>query len=182
MPISKQGLIELANYEAMAYTKYIDSGGVQTIGIGMTVSEIHDIKDWAWDRKLSTADCVQMFKKALTKYETAVDRSLHVDIPQNQYDVLVSICYNIGTGGMAGSTFMKRINAKESDDSVCEAIQRWNKDNGKTVRGLTNRRLAESKLFCTGQYQNDGTVLEITVDGNHKPHYLGGRVNILDLV
>lgn len=182
MNISKDGIVELANYEAMAYTKYIDSGGVQTIGIGMTVSEIKDIKSWAWDATLTTKECVDMFIKALAKYEAAVNKALKVTIPQHQYDVLVSICYNIGTGGMAGSTFMKRINARASDESVCEALKRWNQDNGKVIKGLVNRRAAEAKIFSTGKYTNDGTVGVIRVDSNHKPRYTGGRINILEFI
>ena len=179
--MSKKGLIELANYEALAHTKYIDSGGVHTIGIGMTVSEIKDLNSWDWDRKLSTQECIDLYKKALTKYENAINKVLKVEIPQHQYDVLVSITYNIGTGGMAASTFMKRINAKVSPMSIVEALKRWNQDNGKVVRGLVNRREAESKLFLSGEYQNDGTVGLIKVLPNHKPNY-AGRLDISSYV
>lgn len=179
MKTSKNGVIELANYEALANTKYIDSGGVQTIGIGMTVSEIPDIKNWAWSQRLEDDQCVRMFQDALVKYENAVIKALKpgVILTQAQFDALVSITYNIGTGGMAGSTFMKRVNAGARPEDVVAAMQAWNKDNGKVVRGLVNRRAAEGKVYLTGNYTNDGTVTRIVVDSNHKPIYKG-RVDI----
>lgn len=179
MKMSKNGLIELANYEALANTKYIDSGGVQTIGIGMTVSEIPDIKQWSWDKRLENDQCVRMYQESLVKYENAVIKAINpgVMLTQAQFDALVSITYNIGTGGMAGSTFMRRLNAGSSDADVVAAMQSWNKDNGKVVKGLVNRRAAEGKVFMTGKYTNDGTVTQIIVNSSHKPIYKG-RVDI----
>lgn len=177
MITSKEGLIELANYEALSHTKYIDSGGVQTIGIGMTVSEIKDIKSWPWNKALTTRECVDMFANAVKKYENAVNNALKVPVLQHQFDVLVSITYNIGVGGMAKSTFMRRINAKESPDKVVAAMKMWNKDNGRLVKGLVNRRNFESDLFLSGKYLNNGTVGLIKVNNAHKPVY-SGRISI----
>ncbi len=180
MKMSKNGIIELANYEAMSNSVYLDSGGVRTIGIGMTLSEIPDIASWAWDKYLTDVECVGLYIKSLVKYENALNKVLLVEIPQHQYDALVSITYNIGTGGMAGSTFMKRLNKGDSPESVVSAMKAWNKDNGKVIKGLVNRRNAEGVVFLTGEYQNDGTVTHIEVDPRtHKPHYRG-RVDISD--
>ena len=176
--MSKEGRIELANYEALANTKYIDSGGVHTIGIGMTVSEIHDLVQWPWGRFVSTEQCVKDFNGALVKYEYAVNHALKVDVTQNQFDALVSITYNIGRAGMANSTFMRRLNAKADPKDVVAAVQNWKMDNGKEVKGLKIRRAAEGQVFLTGHYLNNGTVAQILVNPNtHKPSYKG-RVNI----
>lgn len=189
LTMSPQGLVELANYEGLANTKYIDSGGVHTIGIGMTVSEIPDLAKWSWDKYLDNETCVKMFKSSLKKYEEAIRKVLRVKITQNEFDALVSITYNIGTGntrtmqgGMAGSTFMKRLNSNDLPKNVVAAMQFWNKDNGKVVKGLVNRRKAEGQVFLTGQYQNDGTVALISVDPKtHKPRY-NKRTNILQYI
>ncbi len=183
MKTSKQGLIELANYEALSNTLYLDSGGVRTIGIGMTVSEIPDIREWSWDRRIETDECVRMYQRSLIKYENAVNKAIKpgIEITQAQFDALVSITYNIGTGGMAGSTFMKRVNAGASPSSVVAAMQAWNKDNGRTIRGLVNRRAAEGRVYMTGKYTNDGTVQHIIVNSAHKPVYKG-RINIEEYI
>lgn len=174
MQISKAGAIELANYEAMSHTKYIDSGGVHTIGIGMTSSDIPDLNQWSWTRSLTTEECVQLYLKHLRKYENAVIDALEVEVSQHEYDALVSICYNIGTGGFRKSTFLRRLNNGRPKREVAAAFLMWNRDNGRTVKGLTNRRNAESKIFLTGEYTNDGTVTLIQVNPNtHKPVYKG---------
>jgi lysozyme len=177
MRTSARGQIELANYEGLAQTKYIDSGGVHTIGIGMTVSEIPDLVKWSWNRALDIPECVKLFQKALVKYENAVNRSLRVPVTQAQFDALVSITYNIGTGGMAGSTFMRRLNAKANPKDVVSSMQAWCNDNGRKINGLVIRRKAEGQIFLTGRYQNDGTVALISVNSKHKPVY-NRRVNI----
>lgn len=174
MQISDKGLIELASYEALAHTKYLDSGGVETIGIGMTTSEIKDLHSWPWDKSLSTKECFDQFKIAVKKYAEAVDKFLQVPIEQHKFDALVSITYNIGINGMIKSSFMKRINAKDGDKNVVKAMQMWNKDNGKVVKGLVNRRAAESDLYLNGRYRSGGKVTLIEVSPKtHKPSYKG---------
>ena len=173
MQMSKRGIIELANYEALAHTKYIDSGGVHTIGIGMTVSEIKDLNQWPWDKELSTKECVHMYVKGLHKYVDAVNKALLVDVKQHQFDALVSICYNIGVGGTAKSTFMRRLNAGESAARVTEAMRWWHKDNGKVVKGLINRRRYESELYEDGVYRCAGPITLIRVNSARKPVYKG---------
>lgn len=180
MKIGKNGLIELANYEALSNTVYLDSVGVRTIGIGMTSSEIPDIKQWSWERRLENDQCVRMFEDSLVRYENAVIKAINpgVMITQAQFDALVSITYNIGTGGMAGSTFMKRVNSGARPEDVAAAMQSWNKGGGRVIKGLVNRRAAEGKVYLTGKYTNDGTVTHIEVNPkNHQPIYKG-RVDI----
>lgn len=168
---SAKGYLEIALRESLANTLYLDSGGVKTIGIGMTTSEIKDLNNWPWARRIETVDCVNMFVTACKKYETAINKALKVKVMQNEFDVLLSITYNIGIGGMQNSTFMKRINAGDTKDNIVQAMSWWNKDNGKVVKGLINRRTAEGKLFKDGIYANKGEVPYISVNSNHKPMY-----------
>lgn len=174
MHISNEGLMELASYEALAHTKYLDSGGVETIGIGMTTSEIKDLHQWPWDKNLSIEECVNRFKDAVKKYEDAVNKFLKVPLEQHKFDALVSLTYNIGINAMIKSSFMKRINAKDGDKNIIKAMQMWNRDNGKIVKGLVNRRAAESDLYINGRYRSGGKVTLIEVDPHtHKPSYKG---------
>lgn len=111
MKTSTNGCLEILSYEGIALSKYYDSVGVQTIGAGATVSEIPNIKQWAWDKTLTLDEVADLFKKSLTKYENGVNKAVKVAIKQHQFDALVSFCYNVGTGGMSKSTLLKRINA-----------------------------------------------------------------------
>jgi lysozyme len=191
MKISNKGKAELMAYECICLTKYLDSGGVQTIGAGATVSDIPDLAKWPWSKTITVEEAVKMFEKHVQKYSDAVDGELKVKIPQHQFDALVSICYNIGTGnlktnkgGMAGSTFMKRVNAGESNERVCEAMAWFNKDNGKVVKGLVNRRAKERSLYIDSNYSSGGIcpVAPVSVI-SHKPLYgQAYKVNVLELL
>jgi hypothetical protein len=113
-----------------------------------------------------------MLKKHVQKYVDAVNNVLNVDITQEQFDALVSITYNIGTGGMARSTFMRRINAGASPSSVVVAMKMWDQDNGRVVKGLINRRQKESDLYQYGKYSSGMKCSVITVNPiTHQPKY-----------
>lgn len=177
--ISKEGIVELGNYEALANQCYLDSGGVKTVGIGLTVSDIPDIASWPWAKTITDQEAVDLYLKALKKYDQAVQRALKVKVTAPQFDSLVSITYNIGIAGMQGSTFMKRVNARAPAKDVVTAMSWWNQDNGKVIQGLINRRRAEGIVYTTGEYKNDNTVAKISVAPmTHRPVYRG-RVNIM---
>jgi lysozyme len=174
MQISKRGLLELADREGLALTPYYDSVGVKTVGIGLTRSDIKDLASWPWDKSITVKEAVDMYKKHVQPYADAVVKALKVPVTQPQFDALVSITYNIGIGGMQGSTFMKRINAKDSMNSIVNAILMWNKP--KEIQG---RRQKEAELFAKGKYTNtDGSVTRVLVNPvSHKPKY-SGRIKI----
>jgi len=83
------------------------------------------------------------------KYEPKVRRLVRVPLSEDSMGALVSFAYNVGTGGLARSTLLKKVNAKDWD-AVPGQFMRWNKSNGRVFRGLTRRRKAEAKQFMEG--------------------------------
>ena len=83
------------------------------------------------------------------KYEPKVRRLVRVPLSEDSMGALVSFAYNVGTGGLARSTLLKKVNAKDWD-AVPGQFMRWNKSNGRVFRGLTRRRKAEAKQFMDG--------------------------------
>ncbi len=178
--MSPQGKAELAKYEGLILSPYLCAANVKTVGLGSTKSDIPDLGQWPWSKVITVEKAVELFEKGLVKYERAVNNALHVPVKQHQFDVLVSICYNIGIGGMRRSTFMRRINSKMSDSSIVRALKMWNKAAGRVNRGLVLRRKAEGKLWKTGEYQSGGYVSLIPTNSRHRPVYRKGkRFNIL---
>lgn len=177
MKTSKEGLIFIASLEGLATQLYLDSVNVLTIGIGATVSEIPDIKSKPWSYTITIQEAVVLFQKSLVKYENAVNRALKVDITQQQFNALVSICYNIGTGGLSISTFIKRINTKDSAQRVYDAILMWNKP-----REIVGRRTKEAKLFRYQTYPDSMQVNHFPISAtSHKPIYSKGKlINLYD--
>ncbi len=177
MNISLKGKVEIIGHEGICLSPYLDSVGVWTIAGGATASEIPGLNGNHPD--LTIQEALDLFSLSIKKYENAVNKTLKVPITQEQFDALVSICYNIGTGGLSGSTFMKRINAKENDVNIAQAILMWKKP-----IEILGRRRKEVKLYDTGQYSNGGKALLFPVNPKtHKPMYNKGKeINILELI
>lgn len=180
MDISKEGLCFLAAREGIAFTKYLDiaTPPVQTIGLGATSSDIKDLKSWPWDKKLSIQECFDLYKLHLQKYINAVKKALKVEVTQNEFDALVSICYNIGTSGMANSTFMKRINAKASKESIRQAILMWNKP----AKLVKTRRIPETKVFMNADYGDVAVAICKVSPKSHKVVGYSGTINPMDYI
>lgn len=98
------------------------------------------------DAAISEADADKLLDKMLVKYEDAVNRYVQVPINQNQFDALVSFCYNVGQENLRNSTLLKKVNAKDFKGAADQFL-RWNRAGGKVLAGLTKRRTDERKLF-----------------------------------
>ena len=78
--------------------------------------------------------------KDLVKYENHVN-ALKRTFNQNEFDALVSFCYNCGQGNL------QSLCKNRSNKQIAEAILKYNKAGGKELAGLTKRRKAERELF-----------------------------------
>lgn len=151
--LSRLGKADIVLREGIILSKYKDTEGVWTIGIGATKSEIPDLAGWSLSKTLTLEDAFKYFNVGLQKYELAVKKALTVDIPQHQFDALVSITYNIGVSAMQKSTFMRKINAKAPMSEIKAAIMMWTAN-----KELISRRKSESELFELGLYKNNSLV------------------------
>lgn len=88
----------------------------------------------------------KLLKKILPSYEDAVKNNVKTKLNQNQYDALVSLCYNIGTAAFKTSSVVAKLNDCKYDDAA-EKFKVWNKSDGKVNDGLTKRRNLEVDLF-----------------------------------
>ena len=66
-----------------------------------------------------------------------------------QFDALVSFAYNVGTANFAKSTLLKKVNANPNDASIRAEFGKWNKSNGRVLKGLVTRRKEEADLYFT---------------------------------
>lgn len=155
LKFSEKALTELGILEGFRSAPYKDIAGVWTIGYGNTYYP---------NRKPVTASDKHLTKQKALKLKTDIinlDFAPAVNIlfadeiesgflNQNMFDALVSLAYNIGTRGLAGSTVTKKIKAKDKLGAA-NAILSWNKAkiNGvrQPIKGLIIRREKERKLF-----------------------------------
>src|SRR5271166_3742756 len=105
MDISQAGWTALAGREGIRTLAYKDSVGVWTIGVGHTAAA--GLPNPCAGMEISHQAALDLFKLDLRQYVAEVNRAVKVDCTQNQFDAMVSLCFNIGVGGFAGSSVVR---------------------------------------------------------------------------
>jgi lysozyme len=141
---------------------YPDSNGSPTIGIGhlLTDEEKHsgiiniNGENINYENGLTMQQVKDLCLQDLVRFENIVNRTIKIDLTQNQYDALVLFAFNIGTEGFRTSTLAVLLN-QGNYDAVPTQMRRWNKEtvNGvlRVNQGLINRREKEIKIW-NGDY------------------------------
>ena len=138
----------LVSREAIKLKAYLDSVNVWTIGVGHTAGAGEPIPRKGMT--ITKAEALAIFARDIKKYENAVVTGLGIAVcdklTQNQFDALVSICYNIGVGWFTNkkkATFVKNIIAGDMVAASANIM--------KFVKPpeITSRRRAEQKQFDT---------------------------------
>jgi len=144
MKISDRGLAMLKAFEGCKLTAYQDSVGIWTTGYGHTSMAGEPVVKRGL--KITHKEAEAILKRDLLKYEKAVIDALKHGPTQNQFDAMVSLCFNIGPKAFAGSSVVKKFNAGDKAGAA-DAFLKWNKARGRVLEGLTKRRTAEAALF-----------------------------------
>lgn len=146
MHISPSGIDLICNFEGKRLTAYDDGVGVWTIGFGTTVYP-NGIKVKKGDT-CTEAQAKAYMAHDLKKFASAVNNAVTVPLNQNQFDALVSLAYNIGTGAFNKSTLVKKLNANDYR-SAADQFDVWVNAGDKRMQGLVNRRAKEKALFLS---------------------------------
>ena len=136
----------ITSFEGLKLESYLDTGAVATIGFGSTMYE--DGSKVKLGQTISIEKAHSLLKWEINNKAKVINSQLtNYPVNQNQFDALVSFAYNVGVGAFSSSTLLKKVKANPGDISIRNEFMRWNKDNGKTVQGLTNRRKKEADLY-----------------------------------
>jgi len=144
MKISENGLNLIKNFEGCRLTAYkaLSTEEYYTIGWG------HYGSDVLSGETISQTQADEILKSDLNKYENYVNNTEYCpvisELNQNQFDALVSFCYNCGAGSL--ETLCKNRNVSE----IGSVLALYVKSGDKTIQGLVNRRNAEIKLYNMG--------------------------------
>lgn len=147
--LSSKGFELIAEFEGFRSTPYRDAVGVPTIGFGNTYY-LDGTKVKMTDKPLSRDEAKQLKLSIINKdFAPAVRRlTFGMNLTQNQFDALVSLAYNIGTGALAKSSVIRYLKVGNKQ-AAADAFLMWDKAGGKTLKGLTRRRRAERALFLS---------------------------------
>lgn len=148
MRTSPRGIEDLVLSEGLETEAYRDSGGVWTIGVGHTAAAGPPAPKAGM--KITVAEAKAIFARDLAKFEARV-RKVLPNVPQHVFDGAVSFDFN--TGKIHSASWPKLF--KKGDMAGAErSLKQWNKDNGKVVQGLTNRRKHEADLIFREHYRS----------------------------
>lgn len=148
MDISQNCLDLIKKWEGFRANAYLDPVGIPTIGYG-TIRYPNGQKVQIGDI-ISEPEAEALMKLECDEFAETVNKAVTPALNQNQFDALVSFCYNVGAGAFQESTLLKKLNAKDYTEAAAQFLV-WNKGtiNGQKVviDGLTNRRKDEKALF-----------------------------------
>lgn len=144
MQISSKGIDFIASFEGFVGHAYNATGKEQYLTIGYG----HYGSDVKAGQTITQEGAKALLLKDLKRYVDGVNSALKVTVNQNQFDAMVSLCYNIGIGAFQSSTLCKLVNAKDFA-GASKQFALWNKGGGVVLKGLVNRRSAETKVFNT---------------------------------
>lgn len=144
--INQRSLALIKKFEGLRLAAYRDSGGVATIGYGTTVYP--NGQKVKMGQKITAAEAVTyLLHDIQTIRLPALAKLVKVRLTSNEAGALISFVYNVGVEAFKGSTMLQLLNGGAQKREVASEFTRWNKVNGKGVKGLTRRRNAEAELF-----------------------------------
>ncbi len=161
MKISEQGVDLIKSFESCKLSAYkaLSSEEYYTIGWGHYGADVKAGQTISQEKAdaLLFSDLQQF-----VKYTNHYTKSLKLD--QNQFDALVSFCYNCGPGTL------KKLVGGRTEEEIAEHITDYTKSDGKVIKGLVRRRQEEKELFCRGS-EVKGMVIKVgsaRIDENGK--------------
>ena len=112
MKTSQNGIELIKLFEGCKLKSYKCPANVWTIGYGNTF--YLDGSKVLMGQKISQVEADMLLLKLLPKYEATVDRNIKVTVTQNQYDALVSFCWNCGSS----QALFRLVNQKATDEVI----------------------------------------------------------------
>jgi len=131
----------IAPFEGFYGHKYHDSVGVLTICYGATAADGVD-----FSKTYTKGQCLDMLARDIPKYDAPLKRCIKPEVynalPVHRHAALVSLAYNIGSGGVCKSSVVRDLNAGRVQQA-CNDFLKFDRAGGRVLQGLVNRRRAE---------------------------------------
>ena len=151
MRTSAAGVRALLREEGCVLRPYNDSAGNATIGVGHLLHRgpvnAGDRSRWAG---FTREDASELLRRDLSRFEDAVAYAVEVPMTQGEFDALVSLAFNIGTGGFASSSVVRHLNAGRRR-AAADAFLMW-----RNPPELAPRRRRERAAFLAPAGATDG--------------------------
>ena len=181
MHISQKGLNLIKEFEGCILQSY-DDWNNKIINVGdatrgtLTIGYGH-IENVYPGQTITKAQAEQMLKDDMIRYENQVmqvmnEGIMNFEVGQNQFDALVSFCYNLGQG------CVRTLCRNRDKQTVADMMLEYRNKGSQWETGLLRRRKAERELFLSENVktvQATGKIAELQKLCNS---ILGGKLEI----
>lgn len=148
MKLNDKGYDLIKRFEGYSDRPYKCPAGISTIGYGNTYYP-NGNKVKITDPKITREYANEILAHTADEFAADVLKLVKTNITVNQLNALTAFAYNVGVGNFQKSTLLKLVNLNPNDAMIAKEFLKWNKAAGKELKGLTNRRIAESALYFT---------------------------------
>ena len=129
----------IKQFEGLRLEAYLCPAGIWTIGYGHTSGV-------SPNSFITIQEADEYLHRDVATIEMQLNK-LNLILRQCQWDAIISFVFNVGRGNCESSTLLAKIRINPEDNSIIDEFLRWVYANGKVMRGLQKRRLAEMKLY-----------------------------------
>ena len=129
----------IKQFEGLRLKAYLCPAGIWTIGYGHTSGV-------SPNSFITIQEADEYLHRDVATIEMQLNK-LNLSLRQCQWDAIVSFVFNVGIGNFKASTLLAKIRTNPDDNSIMDEFLRWVYANGKVMKGLQKRRLAEMKLY-----------------------------------
>lgn len=129
----------IKQFEGLRLKAYLCPAGIWTIGYGHTSGV-------SPNSFITIQEADEYLHRDVATIEMQLNK-LNLILRQYQWDAIVSFVFNVGIGNFKSSTLLAKIRTNPDDNSIMDEFLRWVYANGKVMKGLQKRRLAEMKLY-----------------------------------
>jgi len=160
MKISKAGIDLIKHFEGVRLKPYKCPAMLWTVGVGhvMYPDQHHLSIDGRrhfplkpeHKRSFTEAEVNELLRDDLYRFESGVARLCGANLPQRQFDALVSFAFNLGLGTLQRSTLRNKLTRGDIKGAASQFL-RFNMAGGRVLPGLLRRRIAEQSLFLGHQ-------------------------------
>ena len=145
--IGQTGLELIMSFEGCRLTAYkpVQTEKYYTIGYG------HYGPDVTPTTVITSDYAYELLKNDVNRFASDLSRYMErdqINLTQPQFDAVLSFVYNLGFANLISSTLWKKLKAKDYK-GASEEFCKWNKCNGKVLKGLIVRREKEKQLFLS---------------------------------
>ena len=139
--INERGLSIIKEFEGLRLRSYVCPAGKWTIGWGHTRTARPNMG-------ITEGQADELLREDVRNFERCINRNVRVPLTNNEFSALVSWAFNIGCGAVQTSTLLRVLNQGNKTRAADELL-RWNRGDGRVLKGLIRRRQAERELFLS---------------------------------